>query len=94
MGHFQPHALTITRAPLWEERRRFNEAVLDTPERAHRQGDRFVAVTREEVGAVLELAGDRLEWAAWHRAFQRITRRVVLGDAAADDGTSLSCSRS
>ena len=31
MGHFQPDALTISRGELWENRRRFTEAVLDTP---------------------------------------------------------------
>ena len=29
MSHFQPHALTISRNPEWEERRRFTESVLD-----------------------------------------------------------------
>src|SRR4029450_5871834 len=31
MGHFQPDALTLSRGELWQDRRRFTEAVLDTP---------------------------------------------------------------
>ena len=44
MGHFQPHALTISRGAIWAERRRFTEAVLDTPSPMHRLGERFAAV--------------------------------------------------
>src|SRR5688572_12701325 len=43
MAHFQPDALTISRDGLWEKRRRFAEAVLDTG-KSHRLRDRFSAV--------------------------------------------------
>lgn len=89
MSHFQPDALTISRGDAWRNRRRFAEAVLDTGRPAHRLADRFVSVTEEELGAMLdEVAAEeppRLGWDAFQRTFARITRRVVLGDAARDD---------
>jgi cytochrome P450 len=81
MTAFQPDALTISRDGPWENRRRFNEAVLDTG--LTRFSDRFASVVKEEVGVVVR--EPELTWDAWHRAFQRITRRVVLGDAARSD---------
>jgi cytochrome P450 len=80
---FQPNALTISRGDLWANRRRFAEAVLDTGAPLHRLAARFVAVVREETEA---LAGnDAIRWDDLHSTYQRITRRVVLGNAAADD---------
>ncbi|MEA2367679.1 MAG: hypothetical protein QOH38_397 [Thermoleophilaceae bacterium] len=87
MTAFQPDALTISRDGAWENRRPFNEAVLDTG-RPHRLTDRFAAVVREEAAELLRGADSnegRLEWDAWHRTLRRITRRVVLGDAARED---------
>jgi cytochrome P450 len=82
MGHFQPHALTLSRGELWEDRRHFTEAVLDTSEVAHRQlGDRVVEVSREEASRLpLELDYD-----AFLAAFRPLVRRIVLGDSARDD---------
>jgi cytochrome P450 len=81
MTAFQPHALTISRGDLWANRRRFAEAVLDTGAPLHRLAPAFLRVAREET----ERFGDAIAWDEFHAAFQRITRRVVFGDAAADD---------
>ena len=83
MTAFQPHALTLSRGDLWANRRRFAEAVLDTGAPLHRLATRFLAVVREESES-LAADGD-IDWDDIHAAFQRITRRVVFGDAAADD---------
>jgi cytochrome P450 len=89
MSHFQPHALTLSRGELWADRRRFTEAVLDTPKPAHRLGDRFVDVARKETAILLEELEverePRLDYDSFLRAFRRIVRRVVLGDMARDD---------
>lgn len=88
MCAFQPDALTISRGELWRDRRAFTEAVLDTREPAHRLAVRFAEVGREEAEALLaeiDAAGDELGWDAWQGAFRRLTRRVVLGDSAAQD---------
>jgi cytochrome P450 len=91
MHHFQPDALTISRGDQWQNRRRFAEAVLETGSSPHRLADRFLEVVSGEVDALLgelgELggAGPELDWEAMSRSGWRITRRVVLGDAARDD---------
>lgn len=85
MTAFQPDALTISRGGEWQNRRRFTEAVLDTGEPRHRLADRFAAVAAEEAEALLADAGTEVRWDAWHAAFGRATRRIVLGDAARDD---------
>ena len=86
MFHFQPDALTISRGTLWENRRRFAEAVLDTGRPLHRLADRFAGVTAEETDVLLEAVdGAELEWDAFQAALWRVTRRVVLGDAARED---------
>jgi len=98
MFHFQPDALTISRGTLWENRRRFTESVLDTGEPVHRLAARFAAVVAEETAAMLQEVdaareldegaggGDgELRWDAFQAMLWRITRRVVLGDAARDD---------
>jgi cytochrome P450 len=85
MGHFQPDALTLSRGDVWENRRRFTEAVLDTGAPAHRHADRFVAVVREEADALLGEVGGELRYDPWAQAFRRIVRRIIFGDSARDD---------
>jgi len=82
---FQPNALTISRGDLWANRRRFAEAVLDTGSPLHRLASQFGTVVREEADALAD--GGTVRWDDLHGTFQRITRRVVFGDAAADDTT-------
>jgi cytochrome P450 len=81
MEKFQPHALTISRNPEWEVRRRFTDAVLGTG--MERLEERFAQVSAEEA-ATLSGSGE-LDWETWNRAVRRVTRRVILGDGAADD---------
>jgi cytochrome P450 len=79
MSHFQPHALTISRNPEWEERRRFTESVLDAG--TTQFSDRFSEIAAEEAGALPA----ELDWETWNRAVRRVARRIILGDRAADD---------
>jgi hypothetical protein len=67
MSHFQPDALTLSRAPEWRDRRSFNEAVLATHERVHPDGRRFVEVVADEVDRMP--LGLMLEWRDWERLF-------------------------
>lgn len=77
MAHFQPDALTISRGDLWSQRRAFADAVLQkAPE------GRFARVVAEEI-----VPGDELGYEELNAGFRRLTRRVVLGDAARDDET-------
>jgi cytochrome P450 len=84
MVAFQPTALTLSRGDLWAARRSFAEAVLDTGRPIHRLGQAFAAVAVEEADALLALERP-VTWADVNDSFQRLTRRVVLGAAAADD---------
>ena len=83
MAAFQPNALTISRGALWADRRAFTEAVLDSGKPLHRLAEEFLAVVDDEVTRLG--AQPTLKWDDVNRTFQRITRRVVLGDAAATD---------
>src|ERR1700741_3129447 len=74
MKHFQPDALTISRGSLWENRRRFAEAILDTGKPLHRLAQSFLEVANEEADA---LAGEEITWERINDAFQRLTRRVI-----------------
>jgi hypothetical protein len=76
MSHFQPDALTISRGDAWEDRRRFTDAVLSAAD-----ADRVAAVSAEEARSLPA----ELDWDRWNRAVRRVTRRVVLGDGAAED---------
>jgi cytochrome P450 len=86
MSAFQPDALTISRGDIWESRRRFAEAVLDTASSLHRFADHMLAKAADEAGA-LRVGQAPLDWATLNTSFQRLTRRVVFGDRAADDTT-------
>jgi cytochrome P450 len=83
MAKFQPDALTISRGEDWQDRRRFTEAVLETDKPVHSQADRFAAVCAEEATRLSEHR--TLEFETFNRAVRRITRRIILGEAAADD---------
>ncbi len=84
LSPFAPDALNGSPPELHTERRPFNEAVLDYGHEPHRLAERFLRVVREEAAAML--AGDGvLDYERSLEGFRRITRRCVLGDAAADD---------
>jgi cytochrome P450 len=81
MSAFQPDALTLSRGDLWRNRRAFAEAVLESDQPLHSLAPRMVVVAGEEAAALTGEIGYR----EVNQAFHRLTRRVVFGDAAADD---------
>lgn len=87
LGRFQPHGVLVSEGEARTDRRRFNEAVLDTERPVHRLADDLVSKVREEVAAVVGLAerSGHLAWDDFARGWWRMVRRVVLGDAARDD---------
>jgi len=86
MSHFQPDALTISRAGLWHDRRGFTESVLDTGRPIHRLADRFASAVSEEIKLLVdEVQPADLEWDRFHACFGRLSRRIILGDSARDD---------
>ena len=82
MAAFQPTALTISRGDLWADRRAFAEAVLETGSPLHTLAARFTELAAEAADAI---DYGSLSFGELNQAFQRLTRRVVFGDAAADD---------
>ena len=82
MTAFQPDALTISRGTEWQDRRKFAEAVLDTGKPLHRLAQPFADIA---VDTAKELAAESIHWPTVNKAMQRLTRRVIFGDAAADD---------
>ena len=86
MSHFQPDALTISRGSLWENRRRFAEAILDTGKPLHRLAQ---TSSRWRTRRPRALASGEITWERINDAFQRLTRRVILG-APRSHGTEIS----
>lgn len=82
MSAFQPDALTISRGDVWAQRRQFADAVLQPDAPLHRLADAFVGIAAD---TAQELTGRRVDYHVIDAAFQRMTRRVVFGDCAADD---------
>lgn len=82
MSHFQPNALTISRGEEWTDRRRFNEAVLNSDRTVHEYGDVFLEVIRTEVQALLEDKADYLGWKDFDRLFKRIALQLIFGASA------------
>jgi cytochrome P450 len=85
---FAPDALNASPPALRGQRRPFNEAVLDYGREPHRFAERFLTIANQEITAMLTPAGV-LDNARSLAGFRRINRRLVLGDAGADD-TALS----
>jgi cytochrome P450 len=81
---FAPDALNASPPSLRGQRRPFNEAVLDFGHEPHRFAERFLAIVNEEITATLATGGV-LDHERSLAGFRRINRRIVLGDAAADD---------
>ncbi|MCE0767899.1 cytochrome P450 [Pseudonocardia kujensis] len=87
LGQFQPHGVLVSHGAVRAERRRFNEAVLDSGHPLHHNAAvmaRAVAQEAAVLGAEVDRTGE-LDWDAFIRAWWRVLRRVVLGDAARDD---------
>src|SRR5262245_42123585 len=83
-AEFAPDVLNGSPPELHAERRPFNEAVLDYGHEPHRFAERFLAVVHQEITAMLADAQE-IDYERSLAAFRRISRRCVLGDAAADD---------
>jgi cytochrome P450 len=85
MSHFQPNALTISQGEEWRDRRRFNEAVLNSAREVHEYADRFLEVIRKEVEFSLGRISRYIGWEDFDRLFKRITLQIIFGSAARSD---------
>ena len=88
MSVFQPNAVTISRQPEWELRRRFNDLVLSAAVTAPLD-DHFLSVVRDEVGRWHARSPHQFNWDDLQEIFDRVTLRVIFGDAAREDRSLL-----
>src|SRR5688572_15121130 len=77
MSVFQPNAVTISRGDDWRDRRRFNEAVLDSSRSVHEYAEGFLAIVRDEISRTPKLE----RWDDFDGLFARIMRQIVFGRA-------------
>ncbi len=87
LSHFEPKAVLLSEGAERLERRRFNEAALDTAHPMHRMAAGFLPLVEEEAARILEAAREqgRLDWDIWSQGWYRLIRRIVLGNSAAED---------
>lgn len=87
LTHFQPHGALVSNGGSRSQRRHFTEEVLDTHRPLHQLSPDIVKKTAGECDRLLTdvEAGGELTWDSFNQAWWRIVRRIVLGDAAADD---------
>jgi hypothetical protein len=87
LSQFQPQGALVSDGRARAQRRRVNEAVLDTYQSVHRLAAPITTKLREEAGHLLTAAGGtgELVWDDFGLAWWRAVRRVVLGDGARDD---------
>ena len=88
LKHFEPKVSLISHGAERAERRRLNEEVLGHDHPIHHAAAQFMPVVQQEAERLLEQVrgeGGRLAWDEFHTAWQRVVRRVVLGDSWADE---------
>lgn len=87
LSHFQPRGVLISHGQERDDRRRYNEQVLEHGNPMHRLAERFRAVVREEADTLLGAVRHREElgWDDFALAWFRVVRRIVFGDRARDD---------
>lgn len=83
LAHFQPEGVLISDGAARTERRRFNEAVLESACPVHSLAPAFTALVEAEL-APLRAAG-RLSWFEFRRAWYKMVRQAVFGPAARGD---------
>ncbi len=85
LAHFEPHGSLISREPERQPRRNFSDEVLESACPVHSMAEIFIESVEAEAARLLSEAGARLDWVEFTQGWHRLARRIVLGDAAADD---------
>ena len=86
MRLFQPQAVTISRGADWHDRRRFNEAVVDYGVPLHCLASRFLEVIQSSIDADDGRLSTYETWKDFDELFATITRQIIFGRTARDDG--------
>ncbi len=88
LEHFEPDMSLVSHGAERAERRHFNEEVLQSECPVHGLGARFAKVVEQEADALLNHVAQnhaKLDWDMFEATWNRVVRRVVLGDTASDD---------
>ncbi|MFU8863341.1 MAG: cytochrome P450 [Rhodobacterales bacterium] len=85
LGHFEEKASLVSNPADREKRRSFNAAVLEETCPVHSMADHMMQVVGTEMDMLLQSCDTELTWDSFFKSWNRIVRRVVLGDGAADD---------
>ncbi|KAL2131485.1 hypothetical protein VTI74DRAFT_4973 [Chaetomium olivicolor] len=87
LRHFEPNHILIADPERRSQLRPMHETALATGERVHPFTKRFQAVIDEELTPLIPASGTtaNFDWPAFSKAWYRIIRRIVLGDAARSD---------
>lgn len=87
LNHFQPAGLLVSSPQARQDRRPFNETVLEAGQTLHSHADVMTRAITEEAEALrghLDFT-QTLEWDAFSQTWWRIVRRITLGRSARDD---------
>lgn len=79
LSRFVPDSLVISSGEEWRDRRRFNEAVLDTSAPLHRHHDAFGEIVAKEVEQWIGPRGGELRWPEFQALAQRLSQQIILG---------------
>lgn len=87
LAHFQPRNSLVSHGAERSVRRALQDQVLDSASPVHHLAEPFLRVVAEEAEDLLgaSRATGVLAWDEFIRSWYRMVRRIVLGDAAADD---------
>ncbi|SEF63313.1 Cytochrome P450 [Thermomonospora echinospora] len=86
-ARFQPHGVPVPPGENRGERRRADETALDTYQQVHGSAGPYIVRVYQEARALLDgiSAEGVLTWDDFTATYERVTRRIVLGDSARDD---------
>ncbi|MFC7705593.1 cytochrome P450 [Plastorhodobacter daqingensis] len=85
LGHFEEKASLVSSPDERKKRRAFNARVLEEACPVHSLAATMMRMVDEEIAALVESCGEEMTWDAFFASWNRIVRRTVLGDGAADD---------
>ena len=84
LSHFEPNNVLISNGAERDDRRRFNEDVLDTGHLVHQMAEHFLRVVDDEAARLCHPPRE-IVWREFAAVWFRMVRRVLFGDAAGDD---------
>ena len=85
LAHFEPNVSLISREPDRPPRRRLHDRVLESGSPVHSMAQVISAIVEKEMGSLLARQPGVLDWPTFAHGWNRVARRLIFGDAAADD---------